>query len=364
VDAAFDAIRDRVARPAAVLTTQEMFLTQAATLADRFGVLKDSVAVVTTTRDKARMKAVWAAAEVRTARSGFYRTAAEVRPRSGELAYPVIVKPSLGYASVGVKLVASEDDLVAHLRQVSLVNSTVVAKERLADVGLLVEEYLDGEEYSVDTVWFDGRPMCDGVLSKGVPQGPYFPDRLYHLDPELDDERRKQVVALSHEAVTAVGVRHGATHTEIRFRDGEPFVLETTNRPGAGGVFHLLFRYATGVDFARAYYASLVSEDLAEFVAVAGQPAPGRPDPDGHYFWYNVPPPGTGVIREIHGLRELRSRPGVLLGLCYKKPGGALYGEGLESDYFCSVVGRADPAAGTPIEDHVRQFDSALEVIF
>ncbi|GIG87909.1 ATP-grasp domain-containing protein [Plantactinospora endophytica] len=360
---AMAAVRRTVGAPTAVLTAQEMFLTETAGLADALGVGHGSRETALRSRDKATMKRIWLDAEVATPRGWSFRSAQEVRDTCADLSYPLIVKPTHGYASCGVRKVDSERELLEHLQAVSMINATVIGRER-PDAGIVVEEYLDGEEYSVDTVWFDGVPACDGLMSKGAAVGPYYPDRLYHIDPELPPTVAADIIRLSHDAVRALGIRSGATHTEIRLRGGVPYVLETTNRPGAGGLFYPLFQQAHGVDFARVLYHATMATSWNEFEVAVGTPTATSAAAGTHYFWYNLPHPRSGVIREIRGLAELAERQEVLRCLCYKQPGAVLYPDGLNADYFCSVLGRYQPGpADPPISEFVRSYDEALEVV-
>ncbi|MFF0151910.1 acetyl-CoA carboxylase biotin carboxylase subunit family protein [Micromonospora sp. NPDC005203] len=359
---AMAAVRRTVGVPGGVLTAQEMFLTETAALADALQVGHGSRETALRSRDKATMKRIWLDAGVSTPRGRSFRSAQDVRDTCADLSYPLIVKPSHGYASCGVRRVESERELREHLQAVSMINATVIGRER-PDAGIVVEECLDGEEYSVDTVWFDGVPACDGLMSKGAAVGPYYPDRLYHIDPELPPAVAADIIRLSHDAVHALGIRSGATHTEIRLRGDVPYVLETTNRPGAGGLFYPLFQQAHGVDFARVLYHATLATSRGEFAA-AGTPTTASAAAGTHYFWYNLPHPRPGVIREIRGLAELADRQEVLGCFCYKQPGGVLYPDGLNADYFCSVLGRYQPGpADPPISEFVRGYDEALEVV-
>lgn len=360
---AMAAIRRTVGTPAGVLTAQEMFLTETAALADALKLAQGSREIALRARDKAAMKRIWLDAAVATPRGWSFRSAQDVRDNCADLSYPLIVKPSHGYASCGVRRVHSQRELLEHLQAVSMINATVIGRER-PDAGIVVEEYLDGEEYSVDTVWFAGLPVCDGLMSKGTPVGPYYPDRLYHINPELPPSAAADIIRLSHDAVRALGIRSGATHTEIRLRGGVPYVLETTNRPGAGGLFYPLFQQAHGVDFARVLHHATLATSQLEFRATAGTPTTASAAAGTHYFWYNLPHQGSGVIREIRGLAELANRQEVLRCVCYKQPGGVLYPDGLNADYFCSVLGRYQPGpTDPPISEFVRSYDEALEVV-
>lgn len=143
----------------------------------------------------------------------------------------------MGYASFGVKKVYSIQELNSQVNKIFLINSTVIAKENLNNVRCIVEEYVGDEEYSVDTIWCNGEPICSGILSKGIAEGPYYPDRLYYTDPFMKDSRKDEILKLSYEAAKDKGLKHGPNHTEIRFKGSVPYVLETTSRSGAEGVF-------------------------------------------------------------------------------------------------------------------------------
>jgi D-alanine-D-alanine ligase-like ATP-grasp enzyme len=363
-ETALQLVREQVGEPSAVITTQEMFLTQAAQMAHDFGLLRNPLQAIHVSRDKTLMKEVWSAAGVRTPQGAFYASAKALKEDAVNLRFPVIVKPSLGYASCGVKKVGDAAELQDQLRKIFLINSTVVAKEKLQNVGFLVEEYVDGDEFSVDTLWMDGEPVCNGILSKGNAQGPYYPDRVYYQDPHMSEEQRQKILDLSHAAVKAIGIVHGATHTEIRFKGDEPYVLETTSRPGAGGIFYELFEQAHGIDFHKIHYLLFVSRDREELRAQIGDALPSKAT-DVAWFWYNMPHEGSGIIKEIHGLDELRARPEIRKVMCYKKPGGMLYQDDLNSDYFCSLVGAFRPGAdGEDIQDFVKQYDRVLQIVY
>ncbi|NUS04517.1 MAG: ATP-grasp domain-containing protein [Nonomuraea sp.] len=361
------AIRARcVAEPvAAVLTEREVFLPAAAELAELLGVTGNPPSLVRAARDKARMKEIWSTAGVRTPVGHSFRSRAELDPEA--FSYPVIVKPARGFASCGVRRVDTPAELLEQTKKIALINATLVSRDSDRDAGLLVEECLDGEEYSVDTVWFEGEPVCEFLLSRGHPKllaGPYYPDRLYLLRQSLPEERRREVAALARAAVGALGIRSGATHTEVRLRGGVPYVLESSARPGAGGVFYELVRRAHEVDFTRALYLSLVCRDRAELDARLG-PMRRRPVPeDTGYFWYNLPYRGAGLIEEIAGAAELERREDVLFCVWHKRPGGYLHAyNDLNPDYFCTVVGRHTAAQDGPtLEELVASYDRLIEV--
>lgn len=345
---------------AAVFTTQELLVGRVAAVADVLGVATIPAEAVSRARDKAAMKQAWSAAGVRTPKGVHHRSRSELDLT--KLRYPLIVKPTHGFASCGVRRVNTEDELFTQLRKIGLLNATTIGRGAGTTTGFLIEECLDGDEYSVDTVWFDGEPVGDLMLSHvhlGGATGPYYPDRLYVLDRRMDPALRERVVELTHDAVRALGISRGPTHTEVRFHGDTPYVLETAVRPGAGGMFYEMLRLAHGPDLFGAMYASLIGgEHRVEPAAWSAL--------DADYYWYNMPYSGDGIVSDIVGLDEVRAMTDVLLCVAFKGKGDHLSPDGdLNSDYFCNILARHPEASNrASIDAALRLYDDTVRVVY
>jgi hypothetical protein len=64
-------------------------------------------------------------------------------------------------------------------------------------LGAVVEEFMDGQEYAVDTIWQQGKPVFDFVLSRGEMNEDTFPDDLYYYDPNISSNVKSSLIALS-----------------------------------------------------------------------------------------------------------------------------------------------------------------------
>ncbi|MBE2280960.1 MAG: ATP-grasp domain-containing protein [Ignavibacteriaceae bacterium] len=361
IDEARSYIRNTVINPDAIVTSTEMFLTQTAELNNEFNLRGNSIETILNCRDKAMMKIIWNEKNIPTPQSNFFRSKSELLGKADSLNYPVIIKPSLGYASCGVRKVNDKEELLKQMNKILLFNSTVIAREKLNDIGFLVEQYIDGDEYSIDTIWLDGKPLCDGIMSKGNAKGPYFPDLLYFVDPNIESEDMQTIVNTSHNAVLAMGMNIGASHTELRIMDGNPYIIETTCRPGAGGMFFYLFEKSMGLEFYRIYYLTYLYQDANVLLDLINKPVKYS---DKYYFLYNIPYPIKGIIKEINGVDELKKQKDVLQAMCFKDKGSVIYESDMNAEYLCWILGEADISIGkNDIHNYVKKFDNALEVI-
>lgn len=217
---------------------------------------------------------------------------------AAQLSFPVVVKPAHGFSSLGVTRAESVEYLQ---RVVDEVWRTCADKLGRVD-GLVVEEYLDGPEFAVESFAHEGDVQVLTIGYKGDPQGPHFEEGVYRAPaplPEAVQEDIRQEVVAAHKAL---GITSGPTHTELRLRGGvKPYLLEIGARIGGSGVSHYIVSNVTGIDFAG--HALRAAAGIAEPVGVPTVRAAAAN--------YIVPCGGSGRITAIHGLDELRDDPRV-----------------------------------------------------
>ncbi|MFF5970500.1 ATP-grasp domain-containing protein [Streptomyces sp. NPDC012769] len=222
---------------------------------------------------------------------------------AGRLDFPVVVKPAHGFSSLGV----TKAETPAALRAVVAgVRRVCAAKLGVADAALVVEEYLDGPEFAVESLAYGGTVQVLSIGYKGEPQGPYFEESVYRAPAELPEAVRDAVVREVVAAHAALGITDGPGHTELRLRGGaKPYLLEMGARIGGSGVSHYVASRVSGID--------LAAEALR--IAVGGAPSfplgEGLREPVGAAANYIVPCGGHGRITALHGLAELRADPRV-----------------------------------------------------
>jgi len=160
------------------------------------------------------------------------------------IGYPVVLKPRALAASLGVVLVHDADELRANF---AFARDTTVPEAPAYDLSVLVEEYADGPEVSVDCAVFGGQvtPIC--LAHKQLGYAPYFEEVGHDVtggDPLLLDPA---FLALLQDAHRALGFTDGMTHTEVRLTSRGPRLIEVNARIG-GDLIPYLGMQATGID--------------------------------------------------------------------------------------------------------------------
>ncbi|MEU3773488.1 ATP-grasp domain-containing protein [Streptomyces sp. NPDC032472] len=218
----------------------------------------ESVATVELLLDKARMRRHLAAKDISPVASAVGRSTQDVRDFVAAHGLPVIVKPIRESGSLGVFCVRDEADVDAVAeRYLSLSEREWAAGDvAFADSfeEFLMEEFLEGPCFSVETLSFDGRHVVvattdrelggtgfDGFGSTGFVEVAAWQPSLHPA------EVVEEAVQLVRDFLDAVGLRNGPAHTEVVLTSRGPRIMESHNRIG-GGRINDMAQIVYGVD--------------------------------------------------------------------------------------------------------------------
>ncbi|MFJ9712788.1 ATP-grasp domain-containing protein [Streptomyces sp. NPDC101234] len=229
---------------AGVFTWTEWYLVPVARLARQLGLPTTAPEAMQACRNKATSRALFARHGVPSAASVSVRTLAEAKAAAQRIGYPLVLKPAAHAASIGVIRADTPDQLTA-----AFAFADQAARLGRESTSVLVEEYLDGPEVSVECVSYRGETTVVAVTRKTVSAPPFF-EELAHCvdaaDPLLD-----VVTPVARAAVRVLGITDGVSHVEMRLVDGRPRLVEVNGRIGGDMIGHLV-SLATGIDLPRA----------------------------------------------------------------------------------------------------------------
>ena len=151
--------------------------------------------------------------------------------------FPAVVKPVALSGSRGVMRVDDPDELRAALARLrSLLASPDVRAERdPAHETVLVEEFIEGQEYAVEGLIEHGRLHVLAIFDKPDPlNGPFFEETIYVTPSRAGEETRRAIAHTVAQATAALGLFHGPVHAECRLNARGVVVLEVAARPIGG----------------------------------------------------------------------------------------------------------------------------------
>jgi biotin carboxylase len=282
-------------RPVAgVLCYDEALIANAAQVVAALDLPGSRPAAVGACRDKQLTRRRLATAGIAQPGSIVVANEAEARAAANRIGYPVVLKPRALGASQGVVKVDEENQLVAGYAVARAAHHPAVPTYEL---GVLVEEYLDGPEISVDAAFTQGRylPLVLARKMLGVP--PYFEEVGHLVDPTDPLLRDRRLMRMLMEAHRALGLADLVTHTEVRLTAAGPRIVEINARPG-GDLIPYLGQLATGID---------VGGLLADVVAGTG---------------ISLTPPRRRLVAGIRFLYPLEDC--TVASMTLPQPGGAL----------------------------------------
>lgn len=237
-----------------VLTWDEYALVPAAALAADLRCPGNTVRAMTACRDKATSRGLFLDGAVPSAESVRVTTRETAAVVAARIGYPVVLKPSAHGGSIGVIRVDGPAELPAGWAFAAEGAGGQGPEGR----GVLVEEYLDGPEISVECATVDGVTTALAVTRKEVGFAPYFEETGHSVT--AGDPLLPQVGPIAAAAVRALGVTHGIQHVELRLTASGPRIIEVNARIG-GDMIAELVRLATGLDLVR------IAADVARGVA-------------------------------------------------------------------------------------------------
>ena len=230
-----------------LLTWDETVLEATAQAAEKLGLPHMSAQAAARCRDKYATRTLLEQAGLASVRHRLVTSGQEAIQCAESFGYPVVVKPRALAGSLGVAL--AEDAAAVH-RAFALAESA-----RFADLptghGVLVEEYLDGPEISVDSVVFDGQVDCVHVARKRLGFEPYFEEVGHLVTAWCHEPWAQSVRELVVQTHRVLEVTHGVTHAEIRLTREGPRLVELNGRLG-GDLIPFISAMATGMDLVAA----------------------------------------------------------------------------------------------------------------
>ena len=241
----------------------EPYMLLAARIRESFGLPGMTVEQTVPFRDKERMKQVLDAAGVRTPHHAAATTVAGVWEAAERIGYPIIVKPIAGAGSADTYRVDSAAQLAEVLPMLRHVPE------------VSVEEFVDGEELTFDTVcangeilfenvmWYRPRPLQNRLHEWISPVSIVLRDLSV---PELQAGR-----AMGAQVLAALGFRAGFTHMEwYRTASGEAVFGEIAARPPGARVVDLM-NYACDADLYVGWAEAVLHGRLAQPLDAAVQ---------------------------------------------------------------------------------------------
>ena len=153
--------------------------------------------------------------------------------------YKCIVKPTDNSGSRGVDLLSETSDLEKAFEY---------SKKFSRSGEIIVEEFMEGPEVSVETLAIDGEIHVVQITDKLTTGAPYFVEMGHSQPSILSESVKEQIAQITIDANRAIGIKNGPSHTEVKVTKNGPKIVEIGARLGGDCITTHLVPLSTGID--------------------------------------------------------------------------------------------------------------------
>lgn len=164
------------------------------------------------------------------------------RGEAEALQFPKVVKPVDSMGARGCRLARSQEELIFALKE-----AVRFSREKKA----VVEEFMDGAEFSVDALVVNGKVIITGFADRHIFFEPYFVELGHTMPSSVSGAQKEQIVQVFSAAVHALGLTDGVAKGDIKYTDRGPMIGEIAARLSGGYMSGWTFPYSSGCNLTK-----------------------------------------------------------------------------------------------------------------
>lgn len=274
----------------------------AAMAAQALALPHNAVASVAAVRHKHAMRQLLAAAGVPSPRFVCCRIDDDPVQVARQVHFPCVLKPLFLSASRGV--IRADDGaqfVMAFQRLVALLRTPeIVIRGGVLACQILIEDFIPGQEVALEGLLTRGQLKVLALFDKPDPlDGPFFEETLYVTPSRLPAAVQEAIATCTARTVQALGLQEGAVHAELRVNEQGPWIIEIAAR-SIGGLCSRTLRFDADLTLEEVIVQHALGHDVTSCERAQG--ASGV---------MMLPIPQRGILRQVQGVEQARSVPGI-----------------------------------------------------
>jgi biotin carboxylase len=274
----------------AVLGVDDETVVLASMANEGLGLPHNSVDSVRSTRFKQLTRARLAMTSLPSPGFRCFSIGARASETAKSVPYPCVLKPVSLSASRGVIRADNADAFVVAFERICAIIASEKGRAPKANDQILVEDYIPGGEVALEGLLLDGELKVLALFDKPDPlEGPFFEETLYVTPSRLSPSLQEAIEQTTAEAASALGLRTGPVHAELRFNSEGVWIIEIAAR-SIGGLCSRVLKFGAGISLEELILRQVLGEDLEDL---------GRERSAAGVMMLPVPKKGT--LRSIFG---------------------------------------------------------------
>lgn len=217
------------------------------------------------------------------------------------LKFPVVIKPS---DNMGARGVMRLDNLN------QLADAFKFSKNASPSGELIMEEYMDGPELSIDAIIYNNEITFTGVADRIIEYPPYFIETGHNMPSSLPRDVQEAACEIMTMGIRALGIDIGAAKGDIKITKDGPMIGELAARLSGGFMSAYTYPLSSGVDLIKAAIEVALGQEPGNLEPIISRTAIERAI---------ITKPG--IVKKITGLEEALKVPGIKEIFLNVKPG-------------------------------------------
>lgn len=204
-----------------------------------------------------------------------------------KIEFPVVIKPVDNMGARGCRKVETAESLDAAI-------DDAIRYSRNGKV--IVEEYMDGPEFSIEGLVFDDELHMTGFADRHIFFPPYFIEMGHTIPTSISESDIAALTAVFYKGVQSLGLTHGTVKGDMKLTRKGPMIGEIAGRLSGGYMSGWTFPYSSGINLTGAALDLAVGNRPASLIAAIHWTSAER-------AWISIP----GTIASISGYETARS---------------------------------------------------------
>jgi biotin carboxylase len=281
---------------AAILSVDDSASELAAQASAALGLAHNSPQAAEAARDKLLMRRLMAAGGAPCPVFRDFRLSDDPSWIATSVSYPCVLKPLRLSGSRGVIRANNQPEFVAAFQRLKrlLLNEGYIE----STTSILVEDFIPGFEVALEGLLTDGQLKVLALFDKPDPlDGPFFEETIYTTPSRLPQTTQQAIAQAVATASTAIGLRQGPVHAELRVNEQGPWMLEMAGR-SIGGLCSTTLEFGSGMCLEELILRHATGEEVTTIER--DQHAAGV---------MMIPIPSAGMLKAVHGVEQARAVP-------------------------------------------------------
>lgn len=159
-----------------------------------------------------------------------------------KMSFPLVVKPVDNMGARGCRMVRNEEEFMPAVEIAVKCSRTGYA---------IVEEYMEGPEFSIDALVHNGTFTVTGFAIRHIKYPPYFIEVGHTMPAELDKKMHDELISVFALGAKALGLSCGAAKADIKYTKNGPMIGEIAGRLSGGYMSGWTYPYASDLNLTK-----------------------------------------------------------------------------------------------------------------